>query len=170
MQRFAASFASLCALILFAMPAAGSPYEDMDLCLGKQIVARALCKQPYEVNYVSKVKDDIYLFSVFYANRNTHFFVGVYNNVIRIQGKEFQTVTRTIPYQFDELAKCGIVDFSSPECPTAERIICCSQKTTEEELDDKFWNRPIPELLEDDLRRAIEGLNATDSQEDGSGQ
>ena len=162
MTRFAALLTTLAALALLAPPADATEYEDMDLCLGTQIVARALCKEPYEVNYVSKVKDNIYLFSVFYANRPTHFFVGVYDSVIRIQGREYQTVTRTIPYQFDDLAKCGIVDFSSPECPTGERIICCSQKTAEEELDDTFWNRPIPELLEEDLRRAIQGDNATD--------
>jgi hypothetical protein len=149
------------ALLFFALPATASEYTDMDICLGRQVVARALCKSPAEVNYVSQVRDNIYLYSVFYANRETHFFVGVYNDMIRIQGKEFQTVTRTIPYHFDAMSKCGVVDFSLPNCPTVGRIVCCSEKTVEEQLDDKFWNRPIPELLEEDLRNALQGDNAT---------
>lgn len=158
---------SLClalSLTLCGGKAIASEFQDMDICLGRQLLARALCKDPLEINYVSKVRDNINLFSVFYAKKETHFFVGVYSNMIRIQGREFLTVTRSIPYHFDGLAKCGIVEYSTSDCPTDERIVCCSQKTVEEELDDKFWNRPIPELLEEDLRNAIQGSNATQQQ------
>lgn len=146
---------------IFSDPAHASEFQDMDICLGRQLVARALCKKPLEVNYVSKVRDNIYLYSVFYAKKETHFFVGVYNDMIRIQGKEFNTVTRSIPYHFDATAKCGVVEYSPPDCPTDERIVCCSQKTVEEELDEKFWDRPIPDLLEEDLRNALQEYNAT---------
>jgi len=146
---------------LLASPARSSDYQDMDICLGKQIIARILCKDAIEVNYVSKVRDNIYLFSVFYANKEARFFVGVYENMIRVQGKDYQTVTRSIPYHFDASAKCGIVDYSPPDCTNHERIVCCSQKTTEEELDEKFWDRPIPDLLEEDLRNALKSSNAT---------
>ena len=148
---------------VFAHPAQASEFQDMDICLGRQLVARILCKDPIEVNYVSKVRENIYLYSVFYAKKETHFFVGVYSDMIRIQGKEFHTVTRSIPYHFDATAKCGVVDYATADCPTAERIVCCSQKTVEEELDEKFWDRPIPDLLEEDLRNAIQGSNATRS-------
>lgn len=146
---------------IFAHPVQASEFQDMDICLGRKIVARILCKAPNEINYVSKVRDNIYLFSVFYAKKETHFFVGVYKDMIRVQGKEFQTVTRSIPYNFDATAKCGVVDYSTADCPTDERIVCCSQKTVEEELDEKFWDRPIPDLLEEDLRNAIQANNAT---------
>ena len=146
---------------IFANHAQASEFRDMDICLGKQLVARVLCKDPIEINYVSRVRENIYLYSVFYAKKETHFFVGVYNDMIRIQGKEFHTVTRSIPYHFDATAKCGVVDYAIADCPTDERIVCCSQKTVEDELDDKFWNRPIPELLEEDLRNAIQNNNAT---------
>lgn len=155
---------------LFAGPAAASDFQDMDICLGKQIVARTLCKDPIEINYVSKVRDNIYLFSVFYANKETHFFVGVYNDMIRVQGKEFHTITRSIPYHFDATAKCGVVDYSPPDCLVNERIVCCSQKTVEEELDEKFWDRPIPDLLEEDMRNALQSANATQSSTSGDGQ
>lgn len=158
----------LIALILaLVIPAGASAtdFEDMDICLGRQLLARMLCKDPIEVSYVAQIRQDLYLFSVFYANREARFFVGVGGKYIRVQGKEFQKMTRTIPYHFDATAKCAVVDYSSPDCPTNERIVCCSQKTVEEQLDDKFWNRPIPELLEEDLRRALEDTDTT-KQED----
>lgn len=155
---------SLLVTMFFAFPARASEFADMDICLGKQIVARALCKDPVEVNYVSRVKEHIYLYSVFYANKEARFFVGVYNDMIRLQGKEFRTVTRSIPYHFDATAKCGIVDYAVPDCPTQERIVCCSQKTIEEQLDEKFWDRPIPELLDEDLRNALQADNATEAE------
>ena len=152
---------------IFARPAQASEFKDMDICLGRQLVARVLCKDPIEINYVSRVRDNIYLYSVFYAKKETHFFVGIYNDIIRIQGKEFHTVTRSIPYHFDATAKCGVVDYAVAACPTDERIVCCSQKTIEDELDDNFWNRPIPDLLEEDLRKAVQANNATSTQPPG---
>lgn len=151
----------LLVVAIFALPAKASEFIDMDICMGRQIVARILCKDINEVNYVSRVRPNIYLFSVFYANQESRFFVGVYEDMIRVQGKDFQTVTRSIPYHFDKTAKCGVIEYSVPDCPTTERIVCCSQKTIEEQLDEKFWDRPIPELLEEDLRKAIQGDNAT---------
>lgn len=162
MRHIRITLITLFALAFFALPAKASEFTDMDICLGRQIVARILCKPVIEVNYVSKVSDNVYLFSVFYAKREARFFVGVYNDMIRVQGKEFKTITRSIPYTFDETAKCGIVEYSVPDCPTTERIVCCSQKTVEEQLDDKFWDRPISDLLDEELRRALQADNATE--------
>lgn len=162
MRNLKSLLLTIMGLALFALPAQASDYADMDVCIGKQIVARILCKDPIEINYVTRVRENVYLFSVFYAKKESHFFVGVYNDTVRVQGKEFKTITRTIPYNFDETAKCGIIDYAVPDCETDERIVCCSQKTAEEELDDKFWNRPLPDLLEEDLRNALREDNATD--------
>ncbi|CCH48627.1 hypothetical protein [Pseudodesulfovibrio piezophilus] len=148
-------------LTFSSLPASGSEFPDMDICIGKNIVARILCKDVSEVDYVSRVRKNIYLFSVFYANKEARFFVGVYKDMIRVQGKDFMTVTRSIPYHFDETSKCGIVDYSVPDCPTSERIVCCSEKTLDEQLDEKFWDRPIPDLLEEDLRNALQADNAS---------
>lgn len=164
MQHLLKLILTLLMVTLFTLPAAASEYMDMDICMGRQIVARILCKDVDEVNYVSRVRENIYLFSVFYANKEARFFVGVYQDMIRVQGKDFKTVTRSIAYHFDETAKCGVVDYSIPDCPMSERIVCCSEKTVEEELDEKFWDRPIPELLEEDLRNALQGDNATETQ------
>ncbi len=161
MRHIASLILSLAALTVLVLPASASEYTDMDIGLGKQIVARILCKDPAEVNYVTKVKDNLYLFSVFYAKKESHFFVGVYNDMIRVQGKEFKTITRTIPYHFDSMAKCGVVDYTVSDCPSKERIVSCSEKTIEEQLDEKFWDRPIPDLLEEDLRNALQNENET---------
>ncbi|QJB55162.1 hypothetical protein [Pseudodesulfovibrio sp. zrk46] len=164
-------FALLLTLTL-ALPAQATEFMDMDICLGRKLIARILCKDELEVNYVSRVHENVYLFSVFYANKEARFFVGVYNDMIRIQGKDFQTTTRSIPYHFDSAAKCSVVDYAVPECLNTERLVCCSEKTIEEELDEKFWDRPIPDLLEEDLQRALQGDNATQPEDttDGAAQ
>jgi len=165
---------------LLAMPARATELLDMDINIGRQILARGLCKTPAEVNYVAKVQDNIYLFSVFYAQKEARFFVGVYKDIIRVQGKDFRNITRTIPYTFDDTSKCAVIEYSVPDCPTNERIVCCSEKTIEEKLDDKFWDKTIPELLEEDLQNAIKSGNpaqpqgtdngTTQGQEQGQGQ
>ncbi|WP_319542627.1 hypothetical protein [uncultured Pseudodesulfovibrio sp.] len=156
MRRIIFAIIAIALIGLTSVPALASEFEDMDICLGKEVLARALCKDPLEVSYVAKVRDNIYLFSVFYAKQEARFVVGISNNKIRIQGKEFLTLTRTLSYEFDSTSKCGVVRFSSVECPTSEPIVCCSEKTVEEKLDEKFWDRPIPDLLEEDLRKALE--------------
>ncbi len=155
MRRFFIAVLILAAGLVPARSGA-SEFEDMDICLGKAVVARTVCKEPSEVNYVAKVRDNIYLFSVFYARQEARFVVGVSDTMIRIQGKEFLKLTNTLPYHFDSDSKCGVVEYSSPDCPNSEPIVCCSEKTEEEKLDDKFWGRPIPELLDEDLRKALE--------------
>jgi|GEM_PF-2056691 len=156
---------ALMLVALFALPAKATEFIDMDICIGKQIVARSLCKDVNEVNYVSRVKKDVYLFSVFYAKRESFFFVGIYNNVIRIQGKTDRKITRTIYYNFEESAKCAVIEYSVPDCPVSERIVCCSEKTIEEKLDDTFWDKTIPELLEEDLEEAIQSGNPQKKEE-----
>ena len=153
-------FAICMALIvgLTALPVRASDFQDMDICLGKQVLGRILCKDPLEINYVTKVRANIYLFSVFYAKQEARFLVGVSGDKIRVQGKEFLKLTRTIEYSFDATSKCGVVEYSSSECPRSEPIVCCSEKTVEENMDEKFWDRPIPDLLEEDLRKALEVL------------
>jgi hypothetical protein len=164
MRRILIALCLALALAVVSGPARASDYMDMDICLGKQVLARILCKDAREVNFVAKVRDNVYLFSVFYAKQMARFVVGISNDKIRVQGREFLKLTRTIPYEFDETSKCGVVEYSSSECRNSEPIVCCSEKTEEEKLDDKFWDRPIPDLLEEDLRKALEVLPPEDGQ------
>ena len=144
----------------------------MDICLGKQILGRILCKSPQEVNYVAKVRDNIYLFSVFYAKQEARFVVGISGDKIRVQGKEFLKLTRTIPYDFDKTNKCAVVEYSSAECTRTEPIVCCTEKTEEDVKEENFWDRPIPDLLEEDLKKALEVLPPEEqpAQEQQNGQ
>jgi len=164
MRRILIALSLAAALTLGAGAARASDYMDMDICLGKQVLGRILCKDPQEINYVAKVRDNIYLFSVFYAKQEARFVVGISSDKIRVQGKEFLRLTRTIPYDFDETSKCGVVEYSSSECTRTDPIVCCSEKTEEEKMDEKFWDRPIPDLLEEDLRKALEDLPPEEGQ------
>jgi hypothetical protein len=162
------------ALTLAVIPAEASEFQDMDICLGKQVLGRILCKDPQEINYVAKVKDNIYLFSVFYAKQEARFVVGISDSKIRVQGREFLKLTRTIPYDFDKSTKCAVVEYSSSECTRTDPIVCCSEKTEEDVKEQKFWDRPIPDLLEEDLKKALEvlppeGQPAQGQQPDGQG-
>lgn len=160
-------------LVMMASSAFATEFMDMDIEIGRKVVANALCKSPDEVNYVTMVRDNLYLYSAFYAKKESHFFVGVYTDFIRLQGKEFKTITKTIPYKFDEATKCAIVKFSVPDCPTDANIIACSEKTIEEKKSDEFWDKSIPELLEEDLEQAIKAGQepaAQENQDDTEGQ
>lgn len=161
---------ALLTVVITASSAMATEFMDMDIKIGREVVANALCKSPAEVNYVTKVRDNLYLYSVFYAKKESHFFVGVYKDFIRLQGKEFKTITRTIPYKFDEATKCAVVQFSVPDCPTDANIVACSEKTLEEKKDDEFWDKSIPELLEEDLEKAIKAGQEEPQQDDTEGQ
>jgi hypothetical protein len=156
MRRILIALSLALAMTLAVVSAEASDYMDMDICLGKQILGRILCKDPQEINYVAKVRDNIYLFSVFYAKQEARFVVGISDSKIRVQGREFLKLTRTIPYDFDKTSKCAVVEYSSAECTRTDPIVCCSEKTEEDVQEQKFWDRSIPDLLEEDLKKALE--------------
>ncbi|OIQ51059.1 hypothetical protein BerOc1_03004 [Pseudodesulfovibrio hydrargyri] len=162
MRRILTALALALAIALAAIPAPASDYADMDICLGKQVLGRILCKDPQEINYVTKVRDNIYLFSVFYAKQEARFVVGISGDKIRVQGREFLKLTRTIPYAFDKTSKCAVVEYSSSECTRTDPIVCCTEKTEEDVKEQNFWDRPIPDLLEEDLQKALEVLPPED--------
>ncbi len=150
------------AFLLLAVPAQADEIDNMNVNLCRRVMAKMMCKTEVDFNYVANVRQGIYLFSTFYANREARFFCGVGGGYIKVQGKDFLKTTRTIPYTFDRRSKCSIVEYSNPECPDYRRIVVCAEKTLDEQATEDFWNRPIPDLLDEDLRRALEGLNATE--------
>ncbi len=163
MRHITKFFYTLLLVMVLTVPATASEFMDIDIQLGEAILSRMLCKKKSEINFVSRVRENVYLFSVFYANKKARFFVGVYNDMLRVQGKDFQTTTCSIPYHFDPTSKCATVDYSVPDCPTTERIVVCSEKNIEEKKEEQFWNRSIPELLDEDLRRALQEENAANA-------
>ncbi len=133
--------------------------DDLNVCLCRNVLARTLCKQPEAFNFIDEFRDSAtYSFTVFYANKETRFLCMVTDNEIRIKGRAWQTIRRTIPLEMNTETSCGLADYSTPDCPQDKPIVCCGQKTKQDISEDKayeFWSRPIPELLEEELRQDL---------------
>lgn len=154
---------SLLALTLLAGPnalAQTQTKDDLNMCLCKSLLARTLCKEQQDFSFIDEFGDSsTYSFTVFYANKETRFVCMVTDNDVRIKGKAWQVIMRTIPFEYDVETSCAIADYSVPECPQAKPVVCCGQKTKQEESEDKaydFWSRPIPEILEEELKRDLQ--------------
>lgn len=154
----------LLATLLLCAPATADEIDNMNVELCSQVMAKMMCKDQMDFNYVSKVRDGVYLFSAFYANSEVGFYCAVGGGYVKVKGVKYLKVTRTIPYTFDRPSKCSIVEYSNPECPDYRRIVVCAEKTLDEQATEDFWNRPIPDLLDEDLQRALEDLNGTNPQ------
>lgn len=131
--------------------------DDTNICLCQKLLARTLCKQPQDFSFIDEYRNSsTYSFTVFYANKETRFMCMVTSGEVRIKGKAWQPIMRTIPLDMDMENACAIADYSVPECPEAKPVVCCGQKTTQDISEDKaydFWSRPIPEILDEELRR-----------------
>ena len=55
--------------LLFALPAAASADDSVNVSLCKQILSRMLCKNISEFSYVGKPEKDVYIIGVFYASK-----------------------------------------------------------------------------------------------------
>ena len=128
--------------------------DAMNLCLCRTILARVLCKKTNELNFVAKADPTGYWISAFWGNKDLRFYCGVDPGSVRIQAKGLQQFTRTIPVPFDPSSRCATVDYSNPECPTSRKVACCLPKTEQEKQEESFWNRPVLDLLKQDLERA----------------
>lgn len=148
----------LAAALLLPVGAKAIGRDDMNICLCKHVLARTLCKEPVEFNYVGKIGDDTYLLTVFYGSRESRFYCTMTERNIVINGKTKRQLVRTIPYEYDASTLSATVRYSVPECPVGRKIYCRSSKTLmdkRKDAEDKFWNRPVPEILEDELKFGI---------------
>lgn len=141
-------------------PALAQDRQTRDICLCRQVIARTLCKRPDEVEFIDRYMDDAtYSFTVFYAKKPERFICNVSGNEVRIKGKAWSPLLRTVrvtPSTQGE-GDCMDLDYFVPECPRGP-VRCCEPRRAEDverekELD--FWNRPIPDLLEDELSEGI---------------
>ena len=143
--------------------------DDLNLCLCRQIIARELCKSPREFQYVGKTDvKGTYVFKVFYANRPQTFVCLVLPETIRIQGQTGQRAIKLeVPYFLDRETGLASVEFSSPDCPNAAPIECRTKPTpAQERAQDRetFWQRPIPEILQEELQRQSDENATTEEQ------
>ncbi len=155
MKRLTALAAALL-LVAGILPAAAQDIgpDDMNRCLCVSALSRILCKKAGEINYVSKAGDGIYVFSVFYASQEARFSCAFTPDVIHVRGDTTKKFLRTIPYTYDQKERCGSFTLGLPDCPIRGAAKCCSAKTAEQsqqEKEDTFWSRPIPEILQEEI-------------------
>ncbi|MBU1247543.1 MAG: hypothetical protein KKB70_02495 [Proteobacteria bacterium] len=159
-------------LALTVPPASAQSRDDLNLCLCQSVLARTLCKQPGDFSYIDEYRDTAtYSFTVFYANKETRFMCMVTATDVRIKGKAWQPIMRTIPLDVDAENACATAVYSVPECPQTKPLVCCGEKTKQEVSDDKaydFWSRPIPEILEEELNRDQQAPPAPPQEQTGT--
>ena len=164
---------TIAATLLLGTPCPGlaEDIEARNICLCREAIARTVCKPPSEVEYIDRyMNTENYSFNVFYAKKEERFICNVSGNEIRIKGNAPLPILRTLTVEPDETGGCAVMRYYAPECPRGP-VRCCAPKTREDiekqkEID--FWNRPIPELLEDELRTGIaKETNATRTPEAG---
>jgi hypothetical protein len=130
--------------------------DEMNVCLCRNVLARTLCKSPEEFSYIDEYHDSgTYAFTVFYAKQETRFLCMVTARDVRIKGRAWQEIMRTIPYELNPETMCGVSTYSTLECPMEKPIVCCGEKSAQDLEEDKaydFWSRPIPDILEDELK------------------
>ncbi|MDD4732528.1 MAG: hypothetical protein PHX58_11395 [Desulfovibrio sp.] len=132
--------------------------QTRDICLCREVIARTLCKDPDEVEFIDRYMDtNTYSFTVFYAKKPERFICNVSGTEIRIKGKAWAPILRTITLKRTPEGNCMDLNYSVPECPRPP-VRCCEPERAEDVLEQKaldFWSRPIPDLLEDELTDGI---------------
>ena len=132
--------------------------DQRNICLCTRVMARILCKKPDEFNYVDSYSDGTYSFTVFYADQVRPIRCQVSSSFVHLKADLGQTMLRSVPYTPDAATGCGTVDYRVPQCPDTSIIKCCGKRSAEDlqkEEELKFWNKPIPELLQQELQKGI---------------
>ncbi|MGE4554067.1 MAG: hypothetical protein AB7D57_13225 [Desulfovibrionaceae bacterium] len=147
------------ALALPERPARAMSAEDQrNICLCTRVMARILCKKVDEFNYVDSYSDGTYSFSVFYADQVRPIRCQVSESFVHLKADLGQIMLRSVPYTLDKTTGCGTLDYRVPQCPDTSIITCCGKRSAEDlqkEEELKFWNKPIPELLQQELQKGI---------------
>jgi len=157
----------LALLLAFALAAPASAQQagpdDMNLCLCSSALSRLLCKKENELAFVAKIDAGVYLYTVHYGAKDTRFTCSVTGEAILVRGETVPVLLRTIPYTYDPAKMSGVFSLTEPDCPIGGQARCVGKKTAKQltvEKENAFWNRPIPTILQDELRAGTFG-NAT---------
>ncbi|WP_245577852.1 hypothetical protein [Maridesulfovibrio bastinii] len=139
----------------------GRGEEDRSKCIALEALARSQCKDPLDYVFVGKYSEDVYIYNTFYGSRYRDFFckVQVENGTVTILSRK-RKFRRQIEFHMDKDG-CALINFEHAGCPKRRPVRCCLPKTAESEKKDKedaFWDRPVPELLKEDQKAALEEL------------
>lgn len=140
--------------------------DDMNLCLCSSALSRLLCKKKNELAFVAKIGDGVYLYTVHYGARDTRFTCRVTADAILVNGETTPAILRTIPYVYDPAKMSGVFRLTEPDCAIGGQARCVGKKTAKQltvEKENAFWDRPIPTILQDELRAGTFG-NATSAE------
>lgn len=149
-------------VLCLAAPAAAEQAgpDDTNRCLCVAALSRLLCKKPNEMVFVLKSGEGMYTYNVHYAAGEARFTCAVTESAIHVRGDTSPKILRTIPYIFDPANMCGTFSLRLPECAIGGEAKCCGVKTAKQlkqDKEDAFWNRPVPEILQDELRTGTFG-------------
>mgnify|MGYP001177804352 CR=1 FL=1 len=149
-------------ILCLAAPAAAEQAgpDDMNRCLCVAALSRLLCKKPNEMSFVLKTGEGLYTYSVHYAAGESRFTCAVTESAIYVRGDTSPKLLRTIPYTLDPTTMCGKFSLRLPECAIGGEAKCCAVKTAKQlkqDKEDAFWNRPIPDILQDELKTGTFG-------------
>lgn len=138
---------------------ARSMEEERSMCIALNALAKSQCKDPISYSYVGKQGKSIYIYNTFYGSKNKDFFCKVGDSEVTILSRD-RLFHRSIEYYIDE-NDCGVIEYSSAACTDKRVIKCCFAKSEKEIKADKeidFWHKPIPDLLQEDQKKALEEL------------
>lgn len=162
-------------IILFVLSCIASPAqarsmeEERALCLTRNALARAQCKDPHEFSYVGTKRGNIYIYTGFYGAKYTDFFCKIDNGEIAILSRK-KKFRRSVKYFIDE-NECGIIEYFPASCTKRSVIKCCFPKSEKELKEDKeaqFWERSIPDLLKEDQEKALKELQNSTAKSSGT--
>ncbi len=133
--------------------------QEREMCIALNALARSHCKNPAQFSYVGMQGDSIYIFNAFYGSKYTDFFCKVDSGEVIIMSRK-KKYRRSVKYYIDE-NECGIIEYFPAACSETHSIRCCYPKSEKELKADKeleFWQKPIPDLLQEDQDAAMKVL------------
>ncbi|WP_245805490.1 hypothetical protein [Desulfovibrio gilichinskyi] len=138
---------------------ARSMEEERSMCIALNALAKSQCKEPVSYSYVGKQGDSVYIYNTFYGSKDKDFFCKVGDGEVTIISRD-RLFHRSVVYSIDE-NDCGVIEYSAASCTDKRVVKCCFAKSEKEIKADKevdFWHKPIPELLQEDQKKALENL------------
>jgi hypothetical protein len=142
---------SCCAIWSEPAAAQGALPAELEICLCRELAARFLCKSPAEIELLGPHQTGIYVFNVFYASKYSNFLCGAQGGIIRIYSRDMLRQQGAMEFRYDEADGCAVGRRANPECRLFDpEIRCCKQQMQDDQrqqLEDQFWDRPVPKDL-----------------------